>query len=177
MRRLLLVALLVLSACVANMTRAPKQLPADGIVDCTDSMEAPIAAWAVAAASAGALVYAMTHIEATIDNGGVIWAPVLGMLSFQGLYGAGLGHSYADECRAAKRHGAQVAERARRNEAGATARAEAGRLWKRAAAAARADDCATVRELDPQIRELDVELHGVVFARDVAIARCLVPRS
>lgn len=45
--------------------------------------------------------------------------------------------------------------------------------WIAGVVAARVDDCKTVRDLDAQIRALDVELHAVVFARDVAIARCL----
>jgi hypothetical protein len=176
MRRVLLVAFLA-SACVGSMTRAPKQIPADGVVDCTDTMEAPIAAAAVAVASAASLAYAMSNMEDSINNGGILWMPVLGMTSAYGMIGAAEGHSRATECGAAKRHGAERAELARRREADANARVEAGRLWKRAAAAARAEDCATVRELDPQIRELDLEFHGVVFARDVAIARCLATRS
>lgn len=112
------------------------------------------------------------------DSAGFVWAPPLGLFGVIALMAAAEGAFHAHECRVAKERGAVVAEAARRNAEAARrkadARAEAGRLWKRAAAAARADDCASVRELDPQIRALDVELHDVVFARDVAIARCLV---
>src|SRR5262245_46481131 len=57
----------------------------------------------------------------------------------------------------------------------ARARADAWRLTKVAQSAARAGDCATVHELDAKIGALDLELHEVVFARDVAVARCLAP--
>lgn len=170
MGRIWLAATMALCGCVGSMVRAPKQIPADGNVECTDTMGTPIAAAVVAVVSAGALAYAISDPEWTLDHGGVLLGPTLSSLSISTLLGAGLGHSYALECRAAKRRGAELAAVARRK---AQARAEAGVLWKRGAAAARADDCATVRELDPQIFALDVEFHAVVFARDVAIARCL----
>jgi hypothetical protein len=92
------------------------------------------------------------------------------MVGVEGLIAAAEGASHAYECRRAKRRGAELAEAARHT---SEARAEPGTKSKQAAAAARAGDCATVRALDPEIRTLDVELHDVVFARDVAIARCL----
>jgi hypothetical protein len=171
MRRFLLV--IALSGCAGSVVRAPKQLPADGIVDCTDTMDVPIARGVGAAVGAGLVALALTHIEFSAHHGGAFWVPVLGLASVQLLFGAMDSHASVLQCRDAKQRGAELAEQARRK---ADARAEAGVLWKRAAVAARADDCATVRELDPQIRDLDVELHDVVFARDVGIARCLATR-
>ena len=52
-------------------------------------------------------------------------------------------------------------------------RAEAWELTKQAATAARSADCTQVQAIDPRVRELDLEFHGVVFMRDVAIQRCL----
>ena len=52
-------------------------------------------------------------------------------------------------------------------------RRTAGELTKAAQAAARRSDCDRVAILDPQIRDLDPDLHVTVFARDVAIQRCL----
>jgi hypothetical protein len=153
------------------MVRAPSQIPPDGVVECTDSMETPLEALAVGVASTGVAIYAAAHAQDTIDSGGIFWVPLIGGFGVTALIGAAEGAAHARECRDAKQRGAVVADAARRK---AAARAEAGTEWKRAAAAARADDCATVRELDPQIRELDVEFHDVVFMRDVAIARCLV---
>lgn len=174
MRCIGLAASLALCGCVGDMVRAPKQIPSDGVVACTDTVGTPFAATVVAVASAGALAYGLTHMQGAIDHGGVIWLPLLGILGVESLFSAGLGYAHASECRDAKERGAQLA---RRHDARAHDRAEAGTLWKRAATAARADDCTTVRELDPQIRDLDVELHDVVFARDVGIARCLATRE
>ncbi|HUS30913.1 MAG TPA: hypothetical protein VMZ53_20525 [Kofleriaceae bacterium] len=55
-------------------------------------------------------------------------------------------------------------------------RAEAWELTKQAAAAARSADCTQVQAIDPRVRDLDLEFHGIVFLRDVAIRRCLRPQ-
>ena len=52
-------------------------------------------------------------------------------------------------------------------------RAEAWELTKQAKDAARSADCTQVQAIDPRVKDLDVEFHGVVFMRDVAIQRCL----
>jgi len=170
MCRLWPAAVVALGACAGSIVRAPTQIPSDGVVDCTDSMETPIEATIAGLVAAGALAYAAADPQGTIDSGGILWAPIAATVTTTALISAAEGAASVRECRAAKQRGAEIAEAARRK---AAARAEAGTRWKRAAAAARADDCATVRELDPEIRALDVELHDVVFARDVAIARCL----
>jgi hypothetical protein len=54
----------------------------------------------------------------------------------------------------------------------ADTRERAWQITRRAAAAARTDNCASVIELDAQVRQLDEEFHAIVFARDAAIARC-----
>jgi hypothetical protein len=171
MPRLWRATVVALSACAGSIVRAPQQIPTDGVVECTDSMAVPIARASVGGLlTAGTLAYIATDPHGSIDSGGIFWAPVLVIAGLDLLYGAAEGAATVRDCRAAKQRGAVVAEAARRR---AADRAQAGTEWKRAAAAARADDCATVRELDPEIRELDVEFHDVVFARDVAIARCL----
>lgn len=170
MRRVWPVLFVALSACVGSMQRAPKQIPYDGKVECTDSLATPIAATIVGVVSYGAAIYAGTHGEGILRPGGMAWIPLLGIVGTTFIVNAPDGYMRAHQCQVAKRRGAEQAALVRRK---AEARAEAGRLWKRSAAAARADDCATVRELDPQIRDLDLEFHDTVFARDVAIARCL----
>ena len=173
------VALLCASlvGCVPMMKRAPKPVPPDGVVECTDTTEIPLAMAIAAVVGAGALVYATTHLDEAVDSGGVLWVPVLATSTVELTFAAGLGYSYAHECRDAKRLGAERLAVVRRKAGQAKARAEANALWKRAFTAARSDDCMTVRELDLQVRDLDLEFHAIVFARDVAIARCLATRE
>ncbi|HEU0033799.1 MAG TPA: hypothetical protein VFQ53_24395 [Kofleriaceae bacterium] len=52
-------------------------------------------------------------------------------------------------------------------------RAEAWRLTKLAIDAAAHDDCAVVKQQDARVRELDPDFHATVFARNVALQRCL----
>ncbi|HSD87661.1 MAG TPA: hypothetical protein VLB44_09100 [Kofleriaceae bacterium] len=72
----------------------------------------------------------------------------------------------ATDDKASEDHGPSLTRRERR-------RAEAWELTKQAAEAARERDCVQVEAIDPRVRELDLEFHGVVFMRDVAIQRCL----
>jgi len=53
------------------------------------------------------------------------------------------------------------------------ARHRAWTLTKTAIDAAHAGDCAAVRELETMIRETDRQIHGSVFAHELAIERCL----
>jgi hypothetical protein len=55
-------------------------------------------------------------------------------------------------------------------------RAEAWELTKQAKEAARSADCTQVQAIDPRVKDLDFDFHGVVFMRDVAIQRCLRER-
>lgn len=108
------------------MKRAPERLPADGKVECTDSMTQPIAALVGAAVGAAVTVYAMQHPkEVLLDHAGFVWVPLVATASVTMAVGAGLGHSYAAECRDAKQRGAALAQR---NEERAKARAEANAL-------------------------------------------------
>jgi hypothetical protein len=56
-------------------------------------------------------------------------------------------------------------------------RAQAWTLTQQAQVAARAGACPSVLRLGAEVAALDAEFHTVVFARDVAIARCLAPST
>lgn len=130
MCRIWLTTYVALCSCVGSMVRAPKQIPPDGVVECTDSMETPIEAAAVGVVSTGVALYAGTHPQDASDSGGIFWGPVLAVAGVTLLLSAAVGASHARECRAAKQRGAEAETKS-----------------KQADAAARADDCATVREL------------------------------
>jgi len=53
---------------------------------------------------------------------------------------------------------------------------EAWQLTKRARDQARKGNCKGVQQIEPRVQELDPSFHEVVFARDVAIKRCLAAR-
>jgi hypothetical protein len=171
----ILVMAIALCGCVLTMVRPPKELPADGVVECTDTMAVPFSG-ALGLALLATVVLNFDKVIETVDNTGgpVIWIPLMTATFLYSLDAAVIGPRYVVECRDAKRRGAELA---RRKAEQAEARAKAGELWKLAAAAARSQDCATVLALDLKILELDVEFHAIVFARDVAIARCLTTRD
>lgn len=52
-------------------------------------------------------------------------------------------------------------------------REAAWQLTKEAQAAARADNCARVAEIDPNVKAMDAELYASTFITDVAIQRCI----
>ena len=105
------------------------------------------------------------------ENPAPIVAGALGVIA--AVYGisAAYGSSKIAACEDERKElaGAEGREAATRKQR----RLDADRLTEEAERAARADDCTTVRNLDPQIRELDAEVHDVVFVRDAAVARCL----
>ncbi len=104
---------------------------------------------------------------------------------------AAWGYDVASSCRRAKREHA-AAQRLAREEADArlreerdeeqrvvaraVARQHAIELTKQAAAAARADDCATVIAMDAQLGDSDPEYRDAVFVRDVA-SRSVLKRT
>jgi hypothetical protein len=132
----------------------------DGSVDCVDSMALPIVASAMGAMVTAAALY-MWRTDPVDAFFGVVGA----------VDGAVLGRHQVRRCREAKQRGALIAQQRAR----ADARQYAVALWKRAMPAARANDCDTVHELGREIREIDLELHVLVFSHDAAIARCLAP--
>jgi len=107
--------------------------------------------------------------------------------AYSALFGASAVYGYhlANRCAREKRAFAESVQAAadarvrqqrdaeQRTLARAARRERAIELAKKAATTARADDCATVTSVDAELRDVDVEYHDVVFARDVAIARCL----
>ena len=50
-------------------------------------------------------------------------------------------------------------------------------LLRSARNAAGRGDCATVVEIDIQMRKIDADFHDTVFVRDAALARCLAPNA
>ena len=84
------------------------------------------------------------------------------------------GYTQAIRCNESRlKFEADRAKRVAERKALAARRDEASRLTKTAASAARSERCADVQRFALDISRLDREFFEVVFARDVAIARCL----
>jgi hypothetical protein len=97
-------------------------------------------------------------------------APASVLLLTSSLVGAVLRCRDIDARTAAKLEEESARDRAARK---AERLQEAWELTKRAATAARADDCTTVRSLAVEVRRLSPSFHDEVFLADVAIQRCL----
>lgn len=111
------------------------------------------------------------------DSAGKIAAPILS-LSALGFGSSVYGFKMVSNCNRVKkleRDELKVMGQQRRH------RKEAwGRAWgitQRAALTARTGDCVTVIKLSAVVNALDEEFHAAVFARDVAIARCLASNA
>jgi hypothetical protein len=107
---------------------------------------------------AGTAAAAVPAHEDTIMTIGLVFVPisVLGALVYIA----------TDEQANERDHGPKLTRRERK-------RLEAWELTKQAEQAAREQDCTQVEAIDPRVHDLDLELHAVVFMRDVAIQRCL----
>jgi hypothetical protein len=105
MSRIGWVVYIALCGCLSGFVRVPKETPADGKIECTDSMERPIALVIGAVVAAGLTAYAAMDFERTFDHGGIIWFPLLPVASLNMLITADFAHSYVVECRDAKRRG------------------------------------------------------------------------
>ncbi|MBV8756542.1 MAG: hypothetical protein JO257_04685 [Deltaproteobacteria bacterium] len=97
------------------MVRAPREIPRDRVVECTDSMETPTEAAVLGVASLAVALYGAT--QDPVDSGGVLWIPVAGITGTTLLIGAAEGASQARECRAVKQRAAEIADEERRNAA------------------------------------------------------------
>lgn len=163
------VVLLVAMGC---MVPPPKTIPSNGVVECTDTREAPAQRLLVSAVAAAIVAAGARDPEWSINHGGMLWMPVLGSFAGMAFVAAGEGLVLVGECKAAKRRGAELQSLARLREAQANSRRLAVEQWKFAVTEARLDQCSRVRERGARIMELDVEFHAIVYMRDVAIARC-----
>jgi len=160
--------------CSGTLTKVPKERKGAELVDCSDGYSRPILDAVAAVATGVATAYGFKSgtfedceaIGCLILPYGVVATIALPLVA---TYGFDVVHT----CRETK---VRVA-RERADEEAAVQRASlrdnAWQLTKHAAAAARAGDCATVRDTSAIVRRDDEDFHRTVFVKDVAIARCL----
>jgi len=164
MRAILLVALTGCS--FIGVTRMPHQLPV-GRVDCTESYQQPVVDSLVAAGSALALFAANAcDNDSCLETRGLLAVPAV-LLALPYSISALYGYGEVSRCDSANApdHLAARASQARTE--------QALRLTEAAIAAARSRDCATVRELDPEIADASPLVRDEIFAQLQDVAACL----
>jgi hypothetical protein len=173
-------ALVAVTACSFHGTHLPRRNHNTGDIECTDDIGVPIFDMIAGLAVIGfaAYVYQDLHEDPNSRDDAIKVAGPILFLSGLAFGSAYYGFKNVPRCRKAR---AQEREniailRQRRRELKA-ARGTAWAVTQRAAAAARAGDCETVKSLDGAVRTIDEEFHRVVFLADVAISRCLMPPS
>jgi hypothetical protein len=186
MRGLVVGLVLFTAGCSMIGIRAPDQVPHDQPLECSDHSALPYVDTAAAALLLGTGGLALGasglgYVSGDYRHGDNALFIMLGILigvptSFVGaIYAASAHHGYGAirSCKGAHTERAIELEAEAERTRKADARAEAWTITKLAAEAARAADCAKVKELDVEVQGLDLDFHNTVFVRDVAIARCL----
>jgi hypothetical protein len=170
-----LIAIAALTACSYHGTQLPRRNSV-GEVECSDDIGVPIFDTVVGFAALGFAAYVYNDLHgdrSTRDDAYKVAGPIL-FLSALGFSSAVYGFRNVPRCRKAiaqERENVKIVRQRRRELK--KVRADAWAITKKAAAAARAGDCATVVTLDAQLRVIDEEFYRVVFLGDVAIVRCL----
>lgn len=166
------VLLVLISGCSFALTQSPeprRPCPTSEVVPVIDGVAAAaLLVTSIYFVASGGEDYAQT------DNAS--YATVAGVGA--GLYAIAATKGFTN-VRACRDHQIELAfeeRHAKRTAPNVHAHDEAWSLTKRAAVSARNGDCKSVVGVDRALRDIDPEFHATVFARDVAIARCLVPK-
>jgi hypothetical protein len=175
-----MLALLGLSGCSLLFVTAPPSplpLPGHGAIACTEHPIAPIVdtVYAIGEGIAGAYVLADPPPQARFAPPPATGGVIVLIASLGYAISAVSGFRDVSRCvdaKAARRPPEQATGETAPTR-GAAARDQAWTLTKLAAEAARAGDCGKVRQIDSQVRALDLDFHDTVSVRDVAIASCL----
>jgi hypothetical protein len=166
------------AACSFHGTGRPTLSAETHRVQCTNDIGVPIFDMTVGAVALGISAYTYKtnrDDQSSRDDAAKLAAPTL-LLSALAFGASVYGVKMVSACNKAyrlEREERATNRRLREHRKGAWARAWAA--TQQAAAAARSGDCALVTKLEQFVRELDGEFHDIVFARDVAIARCFAP--
>lgn len=178
----MLAALGVAGCSLIGVRGPPSPLPAHGMVTCSDSYVAPIkdsvvtglAVLAIAAGTYSTAVAPRDSGDGRGDGQGIVDISAGGFWIFTGLvlglpYGLSAISGYSDVSRCNDANGPT---RQRQLETDAAMVEQAEQLTNAAVLAARAGDCATMRQIALRLKNLDSHLHDTLF-HDPAITHCL----
>jgi len=170
-------ALVLLAGCTAFVNGPPKErTDVTPVIDCTDSYALPSIDLALTAALAGGTLAGWKYSDSLTEECGGLGCFILpmatAMLIVMPLVTAH-GFERVHACREVKERDTRWRAEEEARNSRERIREHAWILTKQAAIAARADNCALVRETSAKVRAEDADFHATVFVNDVAIARCL----
>ncbi len=165
------VLLVLISGCSFALTQSPEPHRPCPTSDVVPAIDAVAAAGLVVAS----IYFVATGGEDYAETDNATYATLSGVTAGLYVISATKGFTNVRACRDHKielafeeRHAKLAAPNPHKHD-------EAWSLTKQAAASARNGDCKSVVGVDRALRDIDPEFHATVFARDAAIARCLIP--
>lgn len=171
------IALVLLAGCTAFVQGPPKErTDVSPVIDCTDSYTLPTIDLALTAATIGGTIAGWMYSDSLTEECGGLGCFILPaatamiiVMPLVTLHGFERVHACREVKQRDRRWRAEEEARNTRERA----REHAWILTKQAAIAARAENCALVRETSAKVLDEDPDFHASVFVTDVAIARCL----
>ena len=168
---------MLLAGCTAFVQGPPKERTGvSPVIDCTDSYALPSIDLGLTAALITGTIAGWKYSDSLTDECGGLGCFILPMATAMIIMMPIVtlhGFERVRACREVKERDQRWRAEEEARNARERAREHAWILTKQAAIAARAENCALVRETSVKVLAADADFHASVFVNDVAIARCL----